>query len=60
MRWGIGALISSMVVPFPFPTRAFFAIAGVLDFLSVRVAVSLSVYNILGNIPGGCSRLPLL
>jgi membrane protein YqaA with SNARE-associated domain len=31
-RWGMGALVVSTVVPFPFPTSAFFAIAGVLDY----------------------------
>jgi len=31
-RWGTGALVVSTVVPFPFPTSAFFAIAGVLDY----------------------------
>ena len=31
-RWGTGALVVSTVVPFPFPTSAFFAIVGVLDY----------------------------
>jgi membrane protein DedA with SNARE-associated domain len=31
-RWGTGALAVSTAVPFPFPTSAFFAIAGVLDY----------------------------
>jgi membrane protein YqaA with SNARE-associated domain len=31
-RWGMGALAVSTSVPFPFPTSAFFAIAGVLDY----------------------------
>jgi len=31
-RWGTGALAVSTVVPFPFPTSAFFAIAGALDY----------------------------
>jgi membrane protein YqaA with SNARE-associated domain len=31
-RWGTGALVVSTAVPFPFPTSAFFAIAGVLDY----------------------------
>jgi membrane protein YqaA with SNARE-associated domain len=31
-RWGMGALVVSTVVPFPFPTSAFFAIAGALDY----------------------------
>jgi membrane protein YqaA with SNARE-associated domain len=31
-RWGTGALLVSTVVPFPFPTSAFFAIAGALDY----------------------------
>jgi membrane protein YqaA with SNARE-associated domain len=31
-RWGTGALVFSTVVPFPFPTSAFFAAAGVLDY----------------------------
>jgi membrane protein YqaA with SNARE-associated domain len=31
-RWGTGALVVSTVVPFPFPTSAFFAIAGALDY----------------------------
>ena len=30
-RWGTGALVVSTVVPLPFPTSAFFAVAGVLD-----------------------------
>jgi len=31
-RWGAGALVVSTVIPLPFPTSAFFAIAGVLDY----------------------------
>lgn len=31
-RWGTGALLFSTVVPFPFPTSALFAAAGVLDY----------------------------
>lgn len=31
-RWGTGALLFSSVVPFPFPTSALFAAAGVLDY----------------------------
>jgi len=31
-RWGTGALAFSTVVPFPFPTSAFFAAAGALDY----------------------------
>ena len=31
-RWGTGALIFSALVPFPFPTSAFFAAAGVLNY----------------------------
>jgi membrane protein YqaA with SNARE-associated domain len=31
-RWGTGALAFSTLVPFPFPTSAFFAAAGVLDY----------------------------
>lgn len=31
-RWGTGALVVSTLIPFPFPTSAFFAIAGVLDY----------------------------
>ena len=31
-QWGTGALVVSTVIPFPFPTSAFFAIAGVLDY----------------------------
>ena len=31
-RWGTGALVVSTVVPFPFPTSAFFAAAGVLAY----------------------------
>ena len=30
-RWGTGALALSSLVPFPFPTSAFFAAAGVLN-----------------------------
>lgn len=31
-RWGTGALVVCTAVPFPLPTSAFFAIAGVLDY----------------------------
>jgi membrane protein YqaA with SNARE-associated domain len=31
-RWGMGALVVSTAIPFPFPTSAFFAIAGVLNY----------------------------
>ena len=31
-RWGTGALVVSTVIPLPFPTSAFFAIAGALDY----------------------------
>ena len=31
-RWGMGALAVSTTVPLPFPTSAFFAAAGVLDY----------------------------
>ncbi len=31
-RWGTGALVVSTVVPFPFPTSTFFAIAGALNY----------------------------
>jgi membrane protein YqaA with SNARE-associated domain len=31
-QWGTGALVVSTVLPFPFPTSTFFAIAGVLDY----------------------------
>jgi len=31
-QWGTGALVVSTVIPFPFPTSAFFAIAGALDY----------------------------
>lgn len=31
-RWGTGALVVSTVVPLPFPTSAFFAAAGALDY----------------------------
>jgi membrane protein YqaA with SNARE-associated domain len=31
-RWGTGALAVSAAVPFPFPTSAFFAAAGVLNY----------------------------
>ena len=31
-RWGTGALLFSTAIPFPFPTSAFFAAAGVLDY----------------------------
>ena len=31
-RWGAGSLLFSTMVPFPFPTSAFFAAAGVLDY----------------------------
>ena len=31
-RWGTGALVISTLLPFPFPTSAFFAAAGVLNY----------------------------
>ena len=31
-RWGMGALVVSTAIPLPFPTSAFFAAAGVLDY----------------------------
>lgn len=31
-KWGTRALVLSCAVPFPFPTSAFFAAAGVLDY----------------------------
>jgi membrane protein YqaA with SNARE-associated domain len=31
-RWGTGAMVVSTVVPLPFPTSAFFAAAGALDY----------------------------
>jgi len=31
-RWGTGALVVSTVVPLPFPTSSFFAVAGVLNY----------------------------
>jgi membrane protein YqaA with SNARE-associated domain len=31
-RWGTGALVVSTVIPLPFPTSAFFAVAGALDY----------------------------
>jgi membrane protein YqaA with SNARE-associated domain len=31
-RWGTGALLVSALVPLPFPTSAFFAVAGALDY----------------------------
>ena len=31
-RWGTGALIVSTVIPLPFPTSTFFAVAGALDY----------------------------
>ena len=31
-RWGTGALVITTGVPFPFPTSAFFATAGVVDY----------------------------
>jgi membrane protein YqaA with SNARE-associated domain len=31
-RWGTGALVVSTVIPLPFPTSAFFAAAGALDY----------------------------
>ena len=43
-RWGMGALVVSTVLPLPFPTSAFFAIAGALDYplRSFIVVVALS------------------
>ena len=31
-RWGTGALVVSTLIPLPFPTSAFFAVAGALDY----------------------------
>jgi membrane protein YqaA with SNARE-associated domain len=31
-RWGTGALVVSTALPLPFPTSAFFAVAGALDY----------------------------
>lgn len=36
-RWGTGALLLSTLVPFPFPTSAFFAAAGVLNYPSRKL-----------------------
>jgi membrane protein YqaA with SNARE-associated domain len=33
-RWGTGILVFSSLIPFPFPTSAFFAAAGVLNYPS--------------------------
>lgn len=43
-RWGTGALVISTLVPFPFPTSAFFAAAGVLDYpvVTFLIVVALS------------------
>jgi membrane protein YqaA with SNARE-associated domain len=43
-RWGTGALLVCTSVPFPLPTSAFFAIAGVLDYplRSFVIVVALS------------------
>jgi len=43
-RWGAGALVVSTAVPLPFPTSAFFAAAGALDYplRTFLVAVALS------------------
>ena len=52
-RWGTGALVLSTLVPFPFPTSAFFAAAGVLDyplyrFIAVVALARLTRYSVLG------------
>ena len=43
-RWGTGALVVSTLIPLPFPTSAFFAAAGVLDYplRTFMVVVALS------------------
>jgi len=43
-RWGTGALVVSTATPVPFPTSAFFAIAGVLNYplRTFLIAVTLS------------------
>ncbi len=38
-RWGMGALVVSTILPLPFPTSAFFAAAGVLDYPLRRFVV---------------------
>jgi membrane protein YqaA with SNARE-associated domain len=42
-RWGTGALAVSTAIPFPFPTSAFFAAAGVLDYPLPRFLVVVAV-----------------
>jgi membrane protein YqaA with SNARE-associated domain len=43
-RWGTGALVVSTLIPLPFPTSAFFAVAGALDYplRTFMVVVALS------------------
>lgn len=38
-RWGTGILVLSALVPFPFPTSAFFAAAGILNYPARRFIV---------------------
>jgi membrane protein YqaA with SNARE-associated domain len=42
-RWGTGILALSSLVPFPFPTSAFFAAAGVLNYPSRRFITVVAV-----------------
>ena len=42
-RWATGALVVSTLLPFPFPTSAFFAAAGVLDYPLRRYLIVVAV-----------------
>ena len=42
-RWGAGVLFFSSLIPFPFPTSAFFAAAGVLNYPLRRFLVIVAV-----------------
>lgn len=60
-RWGTGALILSTLVPFPFPTSAFFAAAGALNyplekFLVVVASARAARYFVIGAIASHYGR----
>jgi membrane protein YqaA with SNARE-associated domain len=60
-RWGTGALVLSTLVPFPFPTSAFFAAAGVLNYpwrryVIVVAAARAARYSVLAAIASHYGR----
>lgn len=60
-RWGTGALVFSTLVPFPFPTSAFYAAAGVLNyplgrFLIVVAAARAARYFAIGALASRYGR----